>query len=189
MSSSIPAVLIIFFVKTVIQAYSLLALFFALYFFGLLFGIAVWNKISKILNNKAKTWLLSMAFTSFTFIWCVALGKGDEVFYGIICFVSGLGFGGDLLLAYSILTDLIQKHKLNNAESKLFGISNFLIKFSLTLSSSILIYFIGVLESNESLFSTYISISYAGLPVLFKIIAVIILYRNFVVVSKKQVQI
>ena len=130
-----------------------------------------------------------MAFTSFTFIWCVALGKGDEVFYGIICFVSGLGFGGDLLLAYSILTDLIQKHKLNNAESKLFGISNFLIKFSLTLSSSILIYFIGVLESNESLFSTYISISYAGLPVLFKIIAVIILYRNFVVVSKKQVQI
>lgn len=189
LSSSIPAVLIIFFVKKVIQAYNMLALFFALYFFGLLFGIALWTKLSSVLNDKAKTWFASMVFTSFAFIWCIALGEGDEILYGIICFISGLGFGGDLLLAYSILTDLIQKHKLNNAESKLFGISNFLIKMSLTLSSSILIYFIGVLESNENLLGTYISISYAGLPVFFKIIAVIILYRKFVLISKKQVRI
>jgi GPH family glycoside/pentoside/hexuronide:cation symporter len=178
-SSSIPAVLILFFVENVINAKHLVGMFLLLYFFGLLLGVMLWTKLSKILNDKIKTFVISITFTVFIFVWCYFLGEGDIFLYGVICILSGIGFGGDFALSYSILTDLIQKHKLQNNETTIFGITNFIIKISLTLASSALIYFIGVLENDPYNKKQFISFSYALLPIIFRSCGAFILYKNF----------
>jgi glycoside/pentoside/hexuronide:cation symporter, GPH family len=178
-SSSIPAVLILFFVENVINAKHLLGMFLLLYFFGLLLGVMLWTKLSKILNDKIKTFVLSITSTVFIFGWCYFLGEGDILLYGVICILSGIGFGGDFALSYSILTDLIQKHNLQNYETTIFGITNFIIKISLTLASSALIYFIGALENDPYNKKQFISFSYALLPIVFRSYAAFILYKNF----------
>lgn len=179
LSSSIPAVLILFFVENIINAKNLVGLFLVLYFSGLLIGVAFWTKLSKILNDKVKTFVISILSTVFIFFWCYFLGQGDILFYAIICILSGIGFGGDFALAYSILTDLIQKHKLQSSQTTIFGATNFLIKISLTLSSAILIYFIGFFEYNLELKKSFISFSYSLLPIIFRIASAIILHKSF----------
>jgi len=186
-SSSIPATLILFFVENVLNAKSLAGLFLLLYFSGLLIGVVIWTKLSKILNNKVKTFVISISFTVAIFAWCYFLQEGDILFYAIICILSGIGFGGDFALSYSILTDLIQKHKLKNNETTIFGIANFSIKISLTLSSAILIYFIGSFEGDIENKKQFISFSYALLPIFFRIAAAITLHKNFKLLGSNHV--
>lgn len=181
LSSSIPAVLILFFVENVIQAKHLVGLFLILYFFGLLIGVMLWTKLSHIINDKIKTFIISMLLTVFIFIWCYFVGSGDIVFYGIICVLSGIGFGGDFALSYSILTDIIQKNKLEKIESTIFGVTNFLIKFSLTITSAALIYCIGMFEDDVENKKQFISFSYALLPIVFRCLAAFFLYKNFAI--------
>lgn len=178
-SSSIPAVLILFFVENVINAKHLVGIFLLLYFSGLMVGVMLWTRLSKILNDKVRTFVISILFTVFIFGWCYFLGEGDILFYAVICVLSGIGFGGDFALSYSILTDLIQKYKLQNSETTIFGVANFLIKISLTLSSAILIYFIGVFENDLDNKKQFISFSYALIPIIFRLLAAFTLHRNF----------
>ncbi|MBL6664562.1 MAG: MFS transporter [Rickettsiales bacterium] len=178
-SSAIPAALILFFVEEIIGRKNMAGAFLLLYFVGLLFGVVLWTKVSKVLNDKVKTFVISILSTSVIFVWCYFLGEGDVFFYGLICILAGVGFGGDFALAYSILTDIIQKHKLQNFESAIFGVTNFIIKISLTLSSAILIYFIGFFEGQEDVKKEFISFSYAILPVIFRILAAAFLFNNF----------
>lgn len=178
-SSSIPAALILFFIEDVLKLKNFTGLFMILYFLGLLVGTIFWTKISKIYNNKAKPWLWAMIFASITFSFCYFLEAKSLILYAIICFLSGFGFGSDFCLGYSILTDIIQKYKLEKNESVIFGIANFIIKISLAISSAILIYFIGYFsEISIALKEHFITISYAILPILFRIISAILIYLN-----------
>ena len=179
LSSSIPAILILFFVENIINAKNLVGIFLLLYFFGLLIGVVLWTKLSKILNDKIKTFIISIIFTIFIFAWCYFLKEGDILFYAIICIFSGIGFGGDFALSYSILTDLIQKYRLQNSQTTIFGITNFIVKISLTLSSAILIYFIGIFEDDLYNKKQFISFSYALLPIIFRTCGAFMLYKNF----------
>ena len=178
-SSAIPAILIIFFVENIIEAKNLLGLFLLSYFSGLFIGVLIWKKISIILNDKIKTFLISLLFTAFIFSFCIYLSKGDIYPYLLICLMAGIGFGGDLILSYSILTDIIQKHKLQKSESMIFSINNFIIKITLTLSSAILIYMIGHYENQPQTKSEFISFSYVILPVTFRILSAFTLHKNF----------
>lgn len=178
-SSAIPAALILFFVEEIIGRKNMAGVFLLLYFVGLLFGVVLWTRLSKFLNDKVKAFVISILFTAVIFVWCYFLGAGDVLFYGLICVLAGVGFGGDFALAYSILTDIIQKHKLQNFESAIFGVTNFIIKISLTISSAILIYFIGVFEGQEDVKKEFISFSYGILPVIFRILAAAFLFNNF----------
>ena len=71
------------------------------------------------------------------------------------------------------------ENKLENNQTTIFGICNFIIKISLTISSSILIYFVGFLENEVKAQKEFISFSYAILPVIFRSCAGIFLYQNF----------
>ncbi len=179
LSSSIPAVLIIFFVENIINAKHLVGIFLLIYFLGLLLGLIIWTKLSKIINNKVKTFIISILFTVFIFAGCFFLQEGDIILYGVICILSGIGFGGDFALSYSILTDIIQKYKLFNNETAIFGIANFIIKISLTLSSAVLIYCIGSFEGDQYSKKQFISFSYSLLPIIFRSYGAYLLYKNF----------
>ena len=178
-AASIPAVIIMFFVDYVLASKDLVGLFLMIYFVGLLIGVILWTKVSAILNDKIKTFLISMFLTALIFICCFFLSAGDTIIYGIICLFAGIGFGGDLCLGYSILTDIIWEEGLKQNESAIFGVTNFILKMSLAVSSAVLIYGVGYFENNIEFVTGFIAFSYAVLPIIFRIFAIICLYKFF----------
>ena len=176
-SSAIPAALILFFVDRVLQAEAYVGLFLVLYFVGLLLGVPIWTKVSQKLNDKVKSWRLSMFLTVFIFAWCYGLSAGDLLAYGFICLFSGMAFAGDLALSLSILTDMIQRFQWQKQQTIIFSVTNFLTKLALTLTSAGLIYMIGMTEDNPYQ-QHYISLSYAILPLGFRLIAAWLTVKN-----------
>ena len=179
LAAAIPAVLIMFFVEKIINAAEYVGVFLMLYFIGLYFGVFIWSKLSKKIGDKVKTFLISMLFTILIFSLCFFVNQGDILLYAVICFISGIGFGGDFTLSYSIMTDIIQEQKLNQNEASIFGITNFLIKLSLSLTSGSLIYIMGILESVDNLQHLFIKYSYIFLPIIFRLLAALSLFKNF----------
>jgi Na+/melibiose symporter-like transporter len=179
---SIPAVLILFFIEKVVDAKSFTGLFMSCYFFGLLAGIPLWAKIATILNNKINAWKIAMSLVILIFFCCYFVGKGDIIFYATICALSGLCFGADYCLSYSILADLIQENKLEKNETTIFGVINFITKFSFSVASGVLIFLLGkIQESQLVLEESFLSFCYVIVSCLFKIFALFVLI-NF---SKK----
>ena len=179
---SIPAVLILFFIEKVIEAKNFTGLFMSCYFFGLLAGIPLWAKVATILNNKIKAWKIAMSLVILIFFCCYFVGKGDVIFYATICALSGLCFGADYCLSYSILADLIQENSLEKNQTTIFGVINFITKFSFSVASGVLIFLLGkIQESHLVLEESFLSFCYVIISCLFKIFALFLLV-NF---SKK----
>ena len=63
-------------------------------------------------------------------------------------------------------------------KTTIFGVVNFIIKISLTISSFILIYLIGKFEYNLALRKDLIKISYCILPIIFRVLSIIITIRT-----------
>ena len=182
-AASIPASLILFFVERILDLKDLAGIFLLIYFSGLLCGVPFWARVSKKLNDKVRAWQVAILVTCFAFVWCVFLGAGDGLLYGVICFVAGFGIGADFCLGYSILTDVIVKRKVENQQVTIFGIANFLVKLSLALASGILVYLIGYFAVFELEFQMrFLSLSYGAAPVVFKLLTIYFLYvfkKNF----------
>jgi GPH family glycoside/pentoside/hexuronide:cation symporter len=103
--NNLPATLILFYVEYVLQ--SNLADFFLLIYFvtGIIF-LPGWVLISKKIGKK-RAWLTSMAINTGAFFGVFFLGPGDAVIYGILVFLSGVGFGATLAIPSAIQADVI----------------------------------------------------------------------------------
>jgi GPH family glycoside/pentoside/hexuronide:cation symporter len=114
--NNLPATLILFYVEYVLQ--SQLADFFLMLYFvtGILF-LPAWIFISRRTEKKA-AWLASMAVNTGAFIGVFFLGPGDEVIYGILVFLSGIGFGATLAIPSAIQADVIDYDELLTGERR-----------------------------------------------------------------------
>ena len=114
--NNLPATLILFYVQYVLQ--SDLADFFLLLYFvsGILF-LPFWVYISRRTGKKA-AWLTSMAINSGAFIGVFFLGPGDARIYGILVFLSGIGFGATLAIPSAIQADVIDYDELLTGERR-----------------------------------------------------------------------
>lgn len=103
--NNLPATLILFYVEYVLQ--SNLADFFLLLYFvtGIIF-LPGWISISRKIGKK-KAWLTSMTLNTGAFLCVFFLGPGDVVIYGILVFLSGVGFGATLAIPSAIQADVI----------------------------------------------------------------------------------
>jgi GPH family glycoside/pentoside/hexuronide:cation symporter len=77
---------------------------------GILF-LPGWIYISRRTGKKA-AWLVSMGINSGAFLGVFFLGPGDAVIYGILVFLSGIGFGATLALPSAIQADVIDYDEL-----------------------------------------------------------------------------
>ena len=114
--NNLPATLILFYVEYVLQ--SQLADFFLMLYFvaGILF-LPAWIFISRRTGKKA-AWLASMAINTGAFIGVFFLGPGDELIYGILVFLSGIGFGATLAIPSAIQADVIDYDELLTGERR-----------------------------------------------------------------------
>jgi len=129
--NNLPATLILFYVEYVLQSQS--ADFFLMLYFvtGIIF-LPAWIFVSRRTGKKA-AWLSSMAVNTGAFTGVFFLGPGDETIYGILVFLSGIGFGATLAIPSAIQADVIDYDELltgQRREGQYIGLWSIAKKFA-----------------------------------------------------------
>ena len=181
LGSSIPAVLVLFFIRDRLGLESYSGLFLLTYFLFGAVGIAIWNYVSKRIG-KHKSWGLAMLLAIASFIWAYFLAVGDFWPYMAICIMSGVAFGAELVLPASILADHIQDKKNENSAAMHFGVLAFLAKLALALAAATTLPYLELQgfvagQNNTEDALRALSISYAAIPCLIKLISTYLLWR------------
>jgi GPH family glycoside/pentoside/hexuronide:cation symporter len=114
--NNLPATLILFYVQYVLQS-ELADLFLMLYFVTGIIFLPGWILVSRRTGKKA-AWLASMAINTGAFLGVFFLGPGDATIYGILVFLSGIGFGATLAIPSAIQADVIDYDELLTGERR-----------------------------------------------------------------------
>lgn len=184
LASSIPAVLVIFFIRDLLGAEHLVGLFLLLYFLSGVAGMPLWKYVSAKVG-KCSAWCLSNILAVIGFAGAFSLDVGDVWAYAAICIISGLALGGDLTLPPSILADQVNRHN-NTAYSGIhYALLAFIAKASLAIATAIALPTLDaagfkpkIVNSEQALF--ILSASYAVIPCVIKIAAIVLLYWLFI---------
>lgn len=114
--NNLPATLILYYVQYVLLS-DLADLFLLIYFAtGILF-LPGWILVSRRTGKKF-AWLASIVVNTGAFIGVFFLGPGDELIYGILVFLSGIGFGATLAIPSAIQADVIDYDELLTGERR-----------------------------------------------------------------------
>jgi GPH family glycoside/pentoside/hexuronide:cation symporter len=114
--NNLPATLILFYVQYVLQS-DLADLFLLLYFVTGIVFLPGWVWVARR-RGKKLAWLTSMAVNSGAFLGVFFLGPGDTLLYGVLVFLSGIGFGATLAIPSAIQADVIDYDELLTGERR-----------------------------------------------------------------------
>jgi GPH family glycoside/pentoside/hexuronide:cation symporter len=114
--NNLPATLILFYVEHVLRS-GLADLFLLLYFLTGIVFLPLWIRISARFGKK-RAWLAAMAINTGAFSGVFFLGPGDEIMYGALVLLSGIGFGATLAIPSSIQADVIDYDQLITGERR-----------------------------------------------------------------------
>ncbi len=103
--SNLPATLILYYVEYVLRSEKADA-FLLLYFVTGIVFLPLWVALARK-TGKKEAWLTSMAVNTGAFVGVFFLGPGDEVWYGLLVFLSGIGLGGVLAIPSAMQADVI----------------------------------------------------------------------------------
>ena len=180
LAASLPAVLIIFFVRDYLQAEAYIGLFLFLYFVAGAALMPLWFFLSKKLD-KYRAWLLSMILSVGVFSWVAMLSPGDAVSYGVICVLSGFALGADLALPASIIADRINASQAETRATQYYGVMAFIPKLALALASGCAFLILdrtgfAVASVNSETALQALLLLYGLLPCIMKLLAAICLW-------------
>jgi Na+/melibiose symporter-like transporter len=174
-AAALPATLFLFFVADVLQAEPWSGALLALYFVAGAASLPLWVALSARFGRVA-AWLMAMLLAIVAFGGASLLGAGDLEWFAVICLASGLALGADLALPAAIAADLGEKQGQAGA---CFGVWNFVAKLNLALAAGLALPLLALLGyvpgTQEGL--PALSFAYALLPLMFKAIAVALLWR------------
>lgn len=114
--NNLPATLILFYVQLVLQS-QLADVFLMLYFVTGIVFLPAWIMVSRRTGKKA-AWLASMVINTGAFVGVFFLGSGDAAIYGVLVFLSGIGFGATLAIPSAIQADVIDYDELLTGERR-----------------------------------------------------------------------
>ena len=181
LASSMPAVLVLFFIRDRLDAENFTGLFLAVYFLAAAAGMPVWYKLSRQ-YGKYSAWAQSMTLAIVVFIWTFFLSAGDVWQYVLICIFSGIAFGADLSLPPSMLADFIEDEQTQGYASLQFGVLAFIAKLTLALASVMAFTLLELAQFKPDQANGYqalfaLSFTYAVLPCLIKLASMVLLLR------------
>jgi Na+/melibiose symporter-like transporter len=184
LASSIPALLVIFYVRDLIGAEQLTGLFLLLYFLSGAAAMPLWKKISTQ-HGKYKAWCCANILAVTGFICAFFLNAGDVWPYAAVCVVSGLALGADLTLPPSILADHIHAHDNRACSGSHYAFLAFINKASLALASAIALPVLDAAgfkpqASNSEAALATLAVAYALIPCVLKLGAAGLLYAFFI---------
>jgi glycoside/pentoside/hexuronide:cation symporter, GPH family len=174
-AAAVPATLFLFFVADVLQLEKASGPLLALYFIAGAASLPLWVKFAARFG-RVGAWLAAMLLSIVAFAGASLLGAGDLWPFAVICVASGLALGADLTLPAAIAADLGERQGQAGA---CFGVWNFVAKLNLALAAGLALPLLGLLGyvpgSTDGLAS--LTFAYALLPLAFKALAAILLWR------------
>lgn len=178
-AAALPATLFLFFVADVLHLEQASGPLLALYFLVGAASLPLWVKLAAR-YGRVSAWLAAIVLSIFAFAGASTLGSGDLWPFAAICVASGLALGADLALPAAIAADLGERQGQAGA---CFGVWNFVAKLNLALAAGLSLPLLGALGyvpgstggSGNGLAA--LSFAYALLPLAFKAVAGLLLWR------------
>lgn len=186
-ASSIPAVLVLFYIRDRLAAETWTGLFLLVYFLSGAASMPVWQIVARR-TGTARAWGISMIVAVITFVWAFTLGPGDIVPFAIVCVLSGAALGADLALPPALLADRIDRAEDQAIASRYFSGATFFAKASFALATGLTLPaldFLGYVPGRpaEAQVGLYLSGVYALVPCAIKFGAAIWLFRSLGILS------
>ena len=181
LASAIPAVLVLFFVRDVLNLEEWFSYLILLYFASGAVSVPIWRTLA-VRFGALKVWSWSMIMAIVVFVWAFFLAEGALVSFVIICLGSGAAFGADMVMPPSLVAILGGCQKKQGNFAQYYSLVSFLGKMALALATLLtfslldLAAFVpGAVNSSETLL--FVSFLYAVLPCMLKVLALILVFR------------
>lgn len=174
-AAAIPATLFLFYVEDVLHAASAAPGLLVLYFACAALSLPLWLRVVAR-HGRVVAWFGAMLLALAAFAVALLLGPGDVLAFGAVCALTGIALGADLSLPAAIAADLGERRGQAGA---CFGLWNFVAKLNLALAAGLALPLLGLLgyTPGQAGVPTALIIAYAGLPLLFKTFAAVLLWR------------
>lgn len=178
-SVAIPATLVLFFIDDVVQAPGYAGLFLGLYFLAGMLALPVWVMLAARIG-KARAWLIGSALAALSLLCAAWVGAGDVYFYSVVCVLAGAALGADVALPPAMLADAIPPtHR--QSTGLYFGIWVLIGKLALAIAAGLALPALQALQYQPGQPESALALSrmYAFLPLLFKGLAMMVLFLQF----------
>ena len=184
MASAVPATLVLFFIQDRLGAPAQEALFLATYFVAAAASLPLWMRLVGRLG-LARSWLVGMLLSVSAFAWAASLGPGDITGFWWVCAFSGMALGTDLALPGALLAGMVaERGDRGLREGAYFGWWNLATKLNLALAAGLALPLLDRLGyrpgSTDPEALQALTLAYAVLPCVLKLLACAMLYLAFV---------
>jgi GPH family glycoside/pentoside/hexuronide:cation symporter len=182
-ASAIPATLMLFFVQDRLQLpASSQSQFLGAYFLAAAVSVPLWLRCIDRFGLR-RSWLAGMLLAVGVFIWTLGLSAGDEIGYTVVCLLSGLALGVDLIAPGALLNGMLQSRADDAAHSgAYFGWWQVATKLNLALAAGVslpLLQWLGYeTGSRDAPALLALSWAYALLPCVLKLLAGVLLWAS-----------
>lgn len=182
-ASAIPATLMLFFVQDRLQLpASSQSQFLGAYFLATAVSVPLWLRCINRFGLR-RSWLAGMFLAVAVFIWTLGLSAGDEIGYTVVCLLSGLALGVDLIAPGALLNGMLQSRADDAAHSgAYFGWWQVATKLNLALAAGVslpLLQWLGYeTGSRDAPALLALSWAYALLPCVLKLLAGVLLWAS-----------
>lgn len=178
-AAALPATLVLFFVADVLGEPDRAGAFLGAYFAAGLCGLPLWVRWAKR-RGTLVAWRDGMLLAALTFAAAPLLGAGDGHWFLLVCVLSGLALGADLVLPATHLADLAATSPRTTATY--FGVWNFATKLNLALAAGVALPLLAALGYQPGSTApgnnvAALALCYGGLPLLGKLLAASLLQR------------
>ena len=178
LASSIPAVLVLFFIEERLGLGDYAGLFLALFFISAAASMAAWQRLGQRFGALA-SWRLGMLLAIVTFVWAVFLGTGDAVAYALVCVGSGIALGAEMALPPALLAGYLHRDRLTGNATSWFAWLAMFGKLNLALAAGLafpLLDWSGFRAGgdNDATALFALSLTYAAIPCALKLIALLL---------------
>ncbi|WP_310459863.1 MFS transporter [Sphaerotilus sp.] len=180
-ASAVPATLVLFFVRDRLQAPALEGAFLAVYFVAGAVSLPLWVR-GVARWGLVRIWAVGMALAVVTFVGALALGAGDTGGFFAVCLASGLALGADLVVPGALLAGVVRRSGQGGAaEGAFFGWWNSATKLNLALAAGLalpVLQWAGYTPGSRDADALWsLSLAYAALPCVLKLLALGALWR------------
>lgn len=191
LANGLPATLFLFFVARVLQAEAQQGALLVLYFLCGVVGVPLWLRLAARIG-KHRTWCFAMILACLGFLPAALLGPGDTTAFAVVCVLTGLALGADMILPGAQQADVIDLDTAASGAQRtglylaFWGLAT---KLALALAVGIafpLLEWSGFrAQGNGSEGLAMLAFLYAGLPVALKAVAIALMW-NFPVDAAMQ---
>ncbi len=178
---AVTSTLFLFFVESRLSAPGMEGPLLLLFFLSAAASTPLWLRAARHWGEKCSL-VAGMGLAIAAFLGALTLSAGDTALFALICAASGAALGADLMLLPAIFARRLETLG-QGGEAAAFGLWNFVSKLSLALAAATLLpalqmagFTPGTTNSAQAL--TALSLLYAGLPCVLKLLAISLLART-----------